>query len=344
MIDSLIDTNIYFEIPIDINITCNKDVNQNGILEQDDETNSLLSNIDSGDTSIGRLTSYNGNDGVLMYNSTTKEIEILSVGDDSHINIDFQKGTQYFVGASKIIATRNSGFIFDANIGTKNIFKVYLDGREVGLFSNDETTITIRGISRSRIDDFSKLTIFVYEASEILDDTEFVLSYSNYKTIYLQDDFLSLQYFKDEFNGESMEAVESISPKQEVSLTQIRNSFKNADLSIVNKVTNTLEVTSYILDDYIDLVDVIGLNNFRIILINPFFQRCTIFNNCRVDNGIDLTFEKTSNMRTYTLDCGNRIEITVHGGMGGYGEGLYGKGVYGTNTTVVNSANLGGSL
>lgn len=346
MIDSLIDTNVYFEKPIEVTISCNKNINQNGTLEKDDKENSLLSNIDSGDTCIGKLTSYNGNDGILIYNSTTKEIELLGVGDISHIDIDFQRGVKYFIGASKVIATRKSGLTFNADIGDKSIFKVYLDGREVGLFSNDETTITVQGISSARVDDFSKLTIFVYETNIIADDTEFVFTYNNYETIYLEDSFMSLQYFRDNsFNGEEMEGIETISPSQDIGLTQVRNSFKNADMSVLNKVTNTLDVTSYIFDDYLDLIDVIGLNNFRIILINPFFKRCTIFNNCKIDNGVTLGFEKEANTRTYKLDCGNRIEITVHANVDGlYGKGLYGKGVYGANTTVVNSANLGGSL
>lgn len=345
MLDSLTDTYVYFELTSDINITCNNTVNQNGKLEVDDSGNSLISRIDSGDTPLGKLESYNGDDKLLVYNETTNEMELLAEGDLFKLNIDFDKGVDYYLGAKKVLATRISGFTFSADIGTKNVFKVYLDGKDVKFFTYDATTITVQGVSSARVDDFTKLTVILYDEHAITDSTEFVISYSNYTTIYQQDDFMNLSYFKAvEFNGEDMEMIQSINPNQEVNKTNIRNSFKNADLSIINKVTNTLEVVSYVLEGYIDLADIVGLNNFRIVLINPFIHRCVIFNNCRMDKGINLSYEKEGNTRKYSLDCGNRIEVTVHGELGAYGEGYYGKGLYGTNTSVINSSHIGGNL
>lgn len=345
MIDSLVDTNVYFELPIALNITCNATKNQDGKMAKDDSDNSLVSMIDSGDTFLGKLESYNGSDGLLLYNETTNEMEILAQGDLCKVHIDFRKGLNYYIGAKKIIATRQSGFVFDADIGTKQVFKIFLDGREVLFYTKTSTTITVQQVSSAIIDDFTKLVVILYDTNAITDSTEFVISYNNYKTIYHQDTFMNLAYFKDiDFRGQNMESIQSVNPNQEVTKTNIRNGFKDSDLSLINKVKNTLDVVSYIIEGQSDLTEVVGSNDFRVILINPFAHRLLIFNNCRLDRGISFKYDKGGNTRSYALDCGNTIEINVHEENGSYGEGLYGKGLYGTNTYIVNSSYIGGKF
>lgn len=337
IIDTLVNTDVYVEKKKLITITANNVKNNKGILEIDDIDNPLISRIDSGDTPLYRIRNYNGVDELLLYNPTTKEMNFLKTNSFININLDFVRGIQYFIGAKRIVVKEHTNNVFNINLNNLNIFKVYLDnGVELKSYNLGNGTITINGLEKSYIDDFSELIIFVYKDNKITDNISFIIEYYNYNTIYDSVEFMTGEYFNNEFFGEELYCFDKFIVNENIEKETNRNNFRVSDKVTVKRVDNTVDLELFDTSDTVDLVQYVGKDEFRFILVNPVFGRIFIVNNCFMNNGIPITFQKEKNTKNCNISCGNYIDIKLTESVE-YSRGKYGKGQYGSGTWVINS-------
>lgn len=349
IIDNLTATNVYFEKKKLINITCNNTKNNEGIIKEDDLGNKLVSIIDSGDTNLYRVKEYKGSDNIILYNENDHKLRLVKSGDIIDMPLDFTKGTKYFVGAKKVFGNYNGNYTFNAKISEYEIFKIFLDnGREINTYTVDGDNINITGTDRLYIDDFSELIIYVYKHKSTnkiinrdgIEDFSFTLEYYGYEAIWDVDGFISGEYFET-FTGQEVLCFENLELSQSVVKDSEKSNFSNSPKSRINSVDNSVELNIFNASEIIDLIQYIGSDEFRIILVNSNFVRVVLINNCQINNGVSLIYEKEKNIKRFTLTCGNYIDINLSN-PSEYGKGRYGRGLYGNGTQIWNSARRGG--
>lgn len=339
MIDNLTCTNVFVEKKSLLKIIGNSTLNKDGILEIDSSNNSLISIIDSGDTPLYRLSKYTGADGLMFYNSTTQHIQIAKEGDILDADLDFERGTKYFIGAKLIKSTSVSGSVFTVPLNGLNVLKIFIDGREIKSYSIQNDKITVLGASRLILDMFSELVVYAYSTANISNNEEFEIDYYQYDTVWDKDLFLDGTYF-EEIRGIELNCFDSVSINQTVGKTVYRNALKKSNDTRINSVDNVIDMNIFNMSELPDMLQYVGYEEFRMILINSPVGRTVLVNNCKVDNGISQIFEKAKNTKKFTISCGNYIDIfTANPSI--YGEGKYGRGQYGSGTYVLNSHRLG---
>ncbi|MGL6185539.1 MAG: hypothetical protein ACRC1T_09205 [Clostridium chrysemydis] len=342
IIDSLTTMEVFIEMKSLLRIVGNSSVNSTGTLEIDSNNNSLISEIDSGDTPLYRLSVYNGKNGLMLYNPTTKYLQIANEGDFLNVDIDFERGTKYYIGSKliKSVSVNRENSSFEVPLDGLNIFKIFMDGRELKSHSTKNNTITIYGNDRLLIDDFSELVVYAYETTNITsEDNIFEIEYYQYETVWNKDTFLDGSYF-EEIKGIYVNCFESTSINQSVTKTMYRGRFKYATESRINSIDNTADFSVFSASEFIDMVQYIGTNEFRMIFANSSMGRYVLLNNCRNTNGTSLILEKSKNTKKFNLSCGNYIDIEMSSSSK-YGEGRYGRKLYGSNIWVINSHRKG---
>lgn len=342
LIDSLTDTILYIEKKIPMNIVCNKLINKNGLLEIDANKNALISMVDSGDTFLKRLTAYNGQDGVLFYNRKTKAMQLVKLGEELNITIDFDKGTQYFLGAKKIKCSNYDnieGSFSCSELGNANIFKIFCDGREIQTYRVDsiQNKIFILGNEKFLLDEYSDIIIYTYTKNTIDDETTFTVSYTQYRNIFNINTFMDESYFQEEFTGEKIINFESISIEPQTIRESYKKPFGFGNRYRINSITNRTELNVFLIDEQIDLVSYTDRKEFRIILINTTFGRALILNNCYVTEGTTITYDKSKNTKKMNIEFGNYLDIYrdyTHS----YGKGRYGRYKYGGGSIYLENS------
>ncbi|MGL6131806.1 MAG: hypothetical protein ACRCZ9_09365 [Fusobacteriaceae bacterium] len=329
IIDSLTSTSVYVEKKSLLKIVGNATTNNVGLIEIDSNGNKLISTIDSGDTSLYRLSKYSGDDGLMVYNPTTKNIQIATEGDFLDIGIDFERGTKYYIGAKLIKSAKHELNTFTVPLNGLNVFKIFMDGRELKTYSVANDNITISGNERLMVDEFSELVVYAYETSVILADVSFEIEYFQYDVVWDLDLFEDGSHF-DSFKGFCVNCFESVSVNQNITKTTYRGGFKNSNESRINSIDNTADLSTFGASELEDLVQYVGNDEFRMLFANASFGRFILLNNCRLDNGVSLILEKSKNTKKFTLSCGNYIDIgfaePAEYGMDKYGRRIYGSG------------------
>lgn len=340
VIDSLTGTEVYVERKIISAIVGNAMTNNNGTLEIDVYGNALISNIDSGDTPLYRLSVYNGADSLMLYNPTTKHIQMAKQGDLLNIDIDFERGTKYYIGAKLLKSTGKTRNTFDIQLNGLNVLKVFLDGREIKTYTINLNTITVTGSDVSLLDVFSELVVYAYSTTVITSEfSVFEIEYYQYETIWEQSSFTDGTYYET-MRGEEVVCFDSVSISQNITKTNYRGGFRYSTESRVNSIDNTADFDIFSTSNLIDMVQWAGNSEFRMLFVNPVFGRFVLLNNCKIDNGVSFVFDKAKNTKKFTLSCGNYIDINVSN-PSIYGKGKYGKGLYGSGTFVTNSHRRG---
>ena len=335
MIDNLTCTSVYVEKKSLLKIIGNSTTNSQGILEIDSSGNSLVSIIDSGDTPLYRLAKYTGNEGLMLYNSTTQHIQIAKEGDILDSNLDFERGTKYFIGSKLIKSTSVTGNIFTVDLNSLNVLKLFIDGREIKSYSISNNEITILGANRLIVDMFSELVVYAYETTIISGNVEFEIDYYQYDTVWNKDTFADESYFET-IRGIDINCFDSVSINQTVGKTVYRNGLKKSNDTRINSVDNVIDMNIFSVSDLPDMLQYVGYDEFRMIFINNINSRTVLVNNCKVDNGISLVFEKAKNTKKFTISCGNYIDILT-AVPSYYGVDRYGRLQYGSGTYVLNS-------
>lgn len=345
-IDNLTGTQLFVEKKTKITITCDSKKNNNGVLEVDDNDNKLISMIDSGDTKMHRLTSYKGSDYVLFYNENTKRTKMVQEGDIIDMALDFVKGTKYFVGAKKIYVEKPNKYKFSCDLTNLNIFKVFLDnGRELKNYRLENDGITIMGNDRMYVNKLSEIVIYTYVSNStkvILGSKQnysFVIEYFGYEAIFDLNQFMEGSYF-DISMCEEITLFERLKLSESVIKDSTRRHFANAAQSRINSISNSLDMSTFVGDEAIDLPQYVGGDEFRLIAINPSFGRIVLINNCTIDEGVSLDYDKEKNSKEYNISCGNYIDINLSR-PSLYGMRKYGRGYYGDGTMIHNSSRIG---
>lgn len=336
IIDNLTSTRVFLEKKIPITISINANVNNDGVLRVDDLGNELITKIDSGDTMLGRIDKYTGSNKVLFYNRRTRKLRLVSAGESINMPIDFVSGTKFYLGARRIVGERVSDNRFSLELMGDNIFKIFLDtGREIKSYSVDGNTIVVSGIDRYHLDSLSELVVYTYKTTNAVDE-EVVISYQGFDTIFNINTFINNEYF-DNFSGIEAVCFDNLAITQNTTKDTRRANFENSTRSIINTIENTVSIDTFDGNDTFDIIQYIGSDEFRMCLINSEFGRIVLVNDCRVVDGVNLSFEKEKNTKNITIDCGNYIDIKLSL-QALYGRGLYGKGQYGDGTWITNSS------
>lgn len=341
IIDSLGDTEVFVEQKVESTITVNSLKNNNGVLEIDDLENKLVGLIDSGETEYYTMTQYNGTDGVMLYNRVTKEIQVVKVGDSIKVRNDFQSGTQYFIGAKRVLSTSVNNGIFTVPIDGKNIFRVQLSGRDVKSYQVNGNTIKILGNMNFLVDNFSEIVVYLYDKDKIIegDGTTLTITYQTYQKVWEDDMFDNPQYWIS-FRGNQLENFDSASISSNVQEDTNKQAFGNVTRRVLNTVDNTISMTTFEGKDLFNIVDSMVGQEFRLLFYNGYYGRVVLVNNCVVSDNVNIVYDKNKNTKTFTIYCGNYIDINK-GKDRPYGEGQYGRGRYGGEKIVKNSARLG---
>lgn len=340
VIDSLTSTNVFVEKKSLLKIVGNTTTNNSGLLEVDSNGNQLISQIDSGDTPLYRLSSYKGGDGFMLYNPTTKHLQIAQLGETLNVDIDFERGTKYYMGAKLIKTDTHTNNVFEVDLNGLNVLKIFMDGRELKSYSIHGNTITITGSDRLLIDIFSELVLYAYKTAVInSDDYGFEIEYYQYEKIWDKDTFLDGTYL-DEMKGIPIDCFESTSITQNVTKTTYRGGFRFSVDRMINMIENTADFNIFNVSDLVDMVQYVGNEGFRMLFVNPLYGRVIILNNCRTDNGVSLVLEKAKNTKKFTLSCGNYIDINMSNPRE-YGEGRYGREIYSSGVWIHNSHRRG---
>lgn len=341
IIDNLTATNMYFEKKVLINITCNSEQNSDGRIVVDDLGNSLVNIVDSGDTFLYRLKSSTKR--IMFYNETDKRIRIVSEGELIDMPLDFSKGTRYFLDSRREYGFYRGDYAFEvANLSEYEVFKIFLDdGREITSYNIEDNNVILKGVDRLYIDSFSEIIVYMYKETTSA-NYPFVLEYYNYENIIDIENFIDGSYFET-FVGNETNCFESLEISQSVTKDSEKRNFSNVARSRINSVDNSVDLNLFHGSDEVDLIQYIGRDEFRIVLVNPIFGRIVLINNCYIINGISLIYEKEKNYKKVTLTCGNYIDINVSN-PSEYGMGRYGRGQYGTGTQIFNSSRRGGSI
>ena len=339
IIDNLTATNMYFEKKVLINITCNSEQNSDGRIVVDDLGNSLVNIVDSGDTFLYRVSSSTKR--IMFYNETDKRIRIVSEGELIDMPLDFSKGTRYFLDSRREYGFYRGDCTFEVtNLSEYEVFKIFLDdGREITSYDIDGNNVILKGVDRLYIDSFSEIIVYMYKETTSA-NYPFVLEYYNYENIIDIENFIDGSYFET-FVGNETNCFESLEISQSVTKDSEKRNFSNVARSRINSVDNSVDLNLFNGSDEIDLIQYIGRDEFRIVLVNPVFGRIVLINNCYIINGISLIYEKEKNYKKVTLTCGNYIDINVSN-PSEYGMGRYGRGQYGTGTQIFNSSRRGG--
>ncbi|MGL6101211.1 MAG: hypothetical protein ACRCZ9_11705 [Fusobacteriaceae bacterium] len=359
IIDSLASTKVYVEKKSLLKIIGNSETNNDGFLRVDSSGNKLISNIDSGDTPLYRLEKYSGSYGLMLYNPTTKNIQIAQQGDFLNVGIDFDKGTRYFIGARRIKSISHLKNTFTLDLGDSRIFKVFMDGREIKNYSVTNNSITLNGNESYLIDMFSELVVYTYLSNEVkgsvsrgvmrdesvaspvvnvFSDTSydaFVMEYYQYPKIWDYELFLNEEYFEGG-NIIPLYNFNEASITQNVSRTTYRSGFSYSMNTRINSVENTVELNTFEGNDRVDMVRYVGNDEFRLVFANPAFGRFVLLNNCKADGGGSIMYNKEKNTRKVSLHCGNYVDI-VRDFTKEYGSDEYSEGVYGGGLSVYNS-------
>lgn len=339
IIDNLTATNMYFEKKVLINITCNSEQNSDGRIVVDDLGNSLVNIVDSGDTNLYRLKSSTKR--IMFYNETDKRIRIVSEGELIDMPLDFSKGTRYFLDSRREYGFYRGDYTFEvANLSEYKVFKIFLDdGREITSYDREDNNVILKGVDRLYIDSFSEIIVYMYKETTSA-NYPFVLEYYNYENIIDIESFIDGSYFET-FVGNETNCFESLEISQSVTKDSEKRNFSNVARSRINSVDNSVDLNLFNGSDEVDLIQYIGRDEFRIVLVNPVFGRIVIINNCYIINGISLIYEKEKNYKKVALTCGNYIDINLSN-PSEYGMGRYGRGQYGTGTQIFNSSRRGG--
>lgn len=339
IIDNLTATNMYFEKKVLINITCNSEQNSDGRIVVDDLGNSLVNIVDSGDTFLYRVSSSTKR--IMFYNETDKRIRIVSEGELIDMPLDFSKGTRYFLDSRREYGFYRGDYTFEVtNLSEYVVFKIFLDdGREITSYDIEGNNVILKGVDRLYIDSFSEIIVYMYKETTSA-NYPFVLEYYNYENIIDIENFIDGSYFET-FVGNETNCFESLEISQSVTKDSEKRNFSNVARSRINSVDNSVDLNLFNGSDEVDLIQYIGRDEFRIVLVNPVFGRIVLINNCYIINGISLIYEKEKNYKKVTLTCGNYIDINVSN-PSEYGMGRYGRGQYGTGTQIFNSSRRGG--
>lgn len=339
IIDNLTATNMYFEKKVLINITCNSEQNSDGRIVVDDLGNSLVNIVDSGDTFLYRVSSSEKR--IMFYNETDKRIRIVSEGELIDMPLDFSKGTRYFLDSRREYGFYRGDYTFEVtNLSEYEVFKIFLDdGREITSYDIEDNNVILKGVDRLYIDSFSEIIVYMYKETTSA-NYPFVLEYYNYENIIDIENFIDGNYFET-FVGNETNCFESLEISQSVTKDSEKRNFSNVARSRINSVDNSVDLNLFNGSDEVDLIQYIGRDEFRIVLVNPVFGRIVLINNCYIINGISLIYEKEKNYKKVTLTCGNYIDINVSN-PSEYGMGRYGRGRYGTGTQIFNSSRRGG--
>lgn len=362
VIDTLTSTNVYVEKqqPITVSRSINK--NNNGILLEDDLGNSLVSNIDIGDSTFV-LSYYNGFDGIIFHNVTTDKFQLAYAGDTINVGFDFTKGTRYYIGAKKITIKSQTKNKFKIITNGYRIFKIFLDnGLELKEYIIDNGYLSITGNDNIYIDDFSEITVYVIKeyniksenqlsisrdennelttldfniskyivgsfksldvmrdeensstqlnySSDILNNYDFKLTYMGYPTIYDKDRFFD-SYF--DTNGMELLCFERLSISNSIEKDSFRTFFRNSDKTTIRKIVNSCEIEVFNDSEFKDFTQFIKQDEFRFVLVNPSYGRVFILNNCRINNGMNIVFQKEKNTKSLNISSGNYIDISTN--------------------------------
>lgn len=341
-IDGLTYTEVYAEQKTLLTITANSKKNSQGVFEIDDNNNKLISNIDSGDTPLYRVSKYSGVNSLLLYNLDTKEMQLCKTGELLNINIDFDKGTRYAIGAKCLESTAVdvNARVFSVDIKTDDIvFRVYMDGRELKSYDKVQGGLKIKGSDAQLVDKYSELTVYTIKSTSISGSTEIKIEYFQYPLLFDVVEFFETDYLET-IKGIPINNFESMAINQTVQKTTYRNGFNYGNKYKINGVDNSIDLELFNSTSDRDLVQFIGDSEIRLILINKSFGRVVLVNNCYNNNGTSLIYDKSKNTKKIQLDCGNYIDIEV-AEPSKYGVDRYGRKLYSGNLYIFNSHNRG---
>lgn len=324
--ENLHDFEFFIEDYSKIKIPISSTVNSSGIIQLDENNNSMYSTLIS-NSPVTSIVGYSVNYGdyLLLYNDNKWGMfkDYLFTKDKELFSINSHQPTKYKIRARKhsvVNQTNNTNFSID--LTNRDIFKVFLNNKEIKSYTNNITYITIT--DSTLLDDFyNSLTVISYTTNQAI-TSNFYLTYEGVVAPVPVTGGGTCDYTA--FNTMTRVEVfnefsDTITPTQDIIYCSdddfVGEAFTN---SYSNKLSTTIN------DNLLKKFDV--ANKFRLICYNMVADTLYVYTNCRVLDGINKSFNADVNKKTISITFQDRI--SVYGTDNRYyNEGIYNEGVYG---------------
>ena len=337
--ENLIGLDMYLEPYKNTKINVTPTVNQTEVLYVNENNDSLYSNLTTGIATINRLINYSSNytDYLLLYNDESEIMlkDFVITKDKLTFAINPHKPTKYKIRAKSESASNYDGSnVFNFALTGRTVHKVILNNKllKPTQYTANTTSITVN----SDVIDawFNSLTIIHYSTDQTIIES-FYLSYLGVDKVYDIDSATCEPDFFD--NMINITNINSLSDT--ITPTEIDLKSSAMELSVEKCVTDYSNTISLQTHENFTFVDEIGL--FRFLAYDKLADKLTYYTNCQFNPTVNKSYDKSVNMKTYTIRFEDRIEVLGTNGVL-YGEGLYGDGLY--NGAKVYSAIYKGAL
>lgn len=316
----------YIEPYKNIKINITPSVNQNGILSVDEFGNEIYSLINVGTTKIKSVIGYTSNyaDYLLIYNNHNYCLfKDFIVNDKFGFIIHPNTPTKYKIN-TKISYVENSddNAFFSINLTNRTIFKLKLNNKEIKDFIYDANGVTIS--DSSVLDPFeNSIEIIHYSTTQNISNS-FYITYLGVENRYDLDVQTCEPTFFD--NMKALETSESLSDSISRTLLDIGNYHENSENKIVSETENIISLTTY--DGSFDLVSIVGDNPFRIVAYDMMADIMLYWAGCRIFSGTGYSVASSGNIKNYSINFEDRVQIFGVSPVVAYGENVYGYGHY----------------
>lgn len=337
MIDSLGDSSVYVEKYSSQTITINSTKNQNGIIEVDDNGNDMIGIYDIGAVDLGNLTTYTYTDKLLIYNDQVDKWGLYSQGEEIRETINWVNGSKYYIKAKYISSDTFSGKTFTIDTAGKNIFKVYVNGREVSTYTRTDSQITVLGIDAMFVDvNINEMTVVVYDSNQTLSD-DIVITYQGVSVIFDFEEFIKTGYFDNKPLVREITIFENLTDNHEKEMSIIKNGFRKRGVDVNLGDLFNLEIQTKTGKDFVNYLSFLRKDVHRTIIVNPYNENIIIYNNQKIINGTSKNYDKDGNVTRVQATTDNKITVYTEVERA-YGEGEYGLHVYGTKYAIHNTS------
>ena len=321
----------YVELYRDLTITISNIKNNGGTILVDDNDNRFGKPIHSGSNYI-KSVDFNLDSPIILYDDRN----FVYIDDSYEGDVFLIKPMHYInykVNAYRVTDLTLIGNKIMYDMSNKNVFKLFINGREVKNYIKEGDGIVILFPDYNYITEImDDIILYIYDDDQTIIGN-LILTYESPTVLlpYLSD--LEGSYF-DDFTRK-IEKFTDFGVKVNKELQVINKPFEYNNLVEENSRTSKLDISMYE-----DLRHYLKDNKFRILAFDEVNSRLKIFSNCKWKEGENINFNLEKVEYTYNIEFEDEIIVTYSGNATAYGSGIYGEGSYGGITYNIENVRL----
>lgn len=338
MLNSKQSCDVYIEPYKTIKININPSVNQTGVLYVDEYNNALYSIINLGINRVLSIVGYSANypNSLLIYSGESYGLykDFITPNKFAPI-IHPNNPVQYKINATKTqVDNADDSPTFAIGLTGRTIFKVKLNGIETTNYSATVTSITVND-TKLLAPFENTLEVIHYTTNQTITQPFYLTYYGVEKRYDLEVATCEPTFFD---NMKSITLFQDMSDSINKTLVDVGNSVENSQNKIITGLDDQITLAMY--SGTYDLVAETMDKPFRIVSYDMMNDILTYWSGCRIFNGVNFTMGDV-NIKNYTINFDDKVEVYGVSPVNVYGEGLYGEGYYGVR---VVSSNYGATV